>query len=231
MAVITGTSGADTLADTSGNDTINGLAGNDTVNGGSGGTDVVNGGDGRDSLQFMTATSGIVADFVAGTVTGGDSGTTSFTNIEKLVGSEFDDLLTGNAAAQNLTGRHGQDTLWGAGGNDTLWGGGDGNTFIFRETGTANADTIGDWNSGSDEFALDNAAMGALGADGDFVAGDARFWASSTGLAHDANDRVIYNTTTRSLYYDADGTGSGAAQLIATLQAGATVVATDISVI
>jgi Ca2+-binding RTX toxin-like protein len=73
--------------------------------------------------------------------------------------------------------------------------------------------------------------MGALGADGDFVAGDVRFWASSTGTAHDANDRVIYNTNTRSLYYDADGDGPGAAQLIATVQAGATVVATDISVI
>ena len=74
MAVITGTSGADTLADTSGNDTINGLAGNDTVNGGSGGTDVVNGGDGRDTLAFMAATSAVVVDFVAGT-----AGNTSFT--------------------------------------------------------------------------------------------------------------------------------------------------------
>src|SRR5919107_442135 len=102
MAVITGTSGADTLADTAGNDTINGLAGNDTINGGRGGIDVVNGGDGRDTLAFMTATSAVVVDFAAGTVTGGGSGTTSFTNIEKVVGTSFNDLLTGNAAAQNL---------------------------------------------------------------------------------------------------------------------------------
>ena len=226
MAVITGTSGNDTLADTSGDDTINGLGGNDTINGGSGGSDVVNGGDGRDSLQFMTATGAVVVDFVAGT-----AGTTSFTNIEKVVTGDFNDRLTGNAAAQNLTARSGADTLAGAGGVDTLWGGAGNDTFIFRETGTANADTIGDWTSGSDELALDNAAMGALGADGAFVAGDARFWASSTGTAHDANDRVIYNTTTRGLYYDADGNGSGAAQLIATVQAGAAIAATDIVVI
>jgi len=231
MAVINGTSGADTLTDTSGNDTINGLAGNDDINGGHGGNDVVNGGDGRDALQFMTATGGVVADFVAGTVTGGGSGTTSFTSIEKLVTGDFNDRITGNASAQNLAARAGDDTLAGGGGIDTLWGGSGNDTFIFRETGTANADSIGDWASGSDEIALDNAAMGALGAEGDFIAGDARFWASSTGTAHDANDRVVYNTTTRSLYYDADGNGSGAAQLIATVQSGATIAATDIVVI
>jgi Ca2+-binding RTX toxin-like protein len=224
--VINGTSGADTLADTAGNDTINGLAGNDTINGGTGGTDVVNGGDGRDTLAFMTATSAVMVDFVAGT-----AGNASFTGIEKAVTGDFNDTLDGNAAAQNLTARAGSDTLAGAGGVDTLWGGAGADTFVFRETGTANADTLGDWTSGADELALDNAAMGALGADGAFVAGDERFWASSTGLAHDADDRVVYNTSTRGLYYDADGNGSGAAQLIATVQAGAAIAATDIVVI
>ena len=224
--VINGTSGADTLADTSGNDTINGLAGNDTITGGRGGTDVVNGGDGRDSLLFTTATGAVVVDFVAGT-----AGTTSFTSIEKVATGDYNDTLIGNAAAQNLTAQRGSDTLAGAGGVDTLWGGAGDDTFIFRETGTANADTIGDWTSGSDTIALDNSALTAVGADGDFVAGDARFWASSTGAAHDANDRVIFNTSTGSLYYDADGTGGGAAELIATVQSGATVAATDIVVV
>src|SRR5688500_15418302 len=126
--VINGTSGADTLSDTAGNDTINGLAGNDTINGGSGGSDVINGGDGRDSLQFMTATSAVVVDFVAGT-----AGNTSFTNIEKAVTGDFNDRLTGDAAAQNLTARAGSDTLAGAGGVDTLWGGAGDDKFIFRE--------------------------------------------------------------------------------------------------
>jgi Ca2+-binding RTX toxin-like protein len=228
---VDGTAGNDTLFGTQDADTINGLAGNDTINGGHGGADVVNGGDGRDSLAFMTATSAVVANFATGTVTGGGSGTTSFTSIERVITGDFNDTLTGNGSAQNLTARSGSDTLAGAGGFDTLWGGAGADTFIFRETGTANADSIADWTSGSDEIALDNAAMSALGADGAFVAGDARFWASSTGLAHDANDRVLLNTGTGQLYYDADGNGSGAAQLIATVQAGATVVATDISVI
>src|SRR5688572_1316392 len=182
MAVITGTSGADTLADTPGNDTINGLAGNDTVNGGSGGTDVVNGGDGRDTLAFMAATGAVVVDFVAGT-----AGNTSFTNIERVITGDFNDRLTGNASAQNLTARAGADTLAGGGGIDTLWGGSGADTFVFRETGTANADSIADWTSGSDTLLLDGAIMTALGANGDFSAGDARFWASSTG-AHDRSE-------------------------------------------
>src|SRR5688572_1877807 len=225
MAVINGTSSADTLSDTSGNDTINGLGGNDTINGGHGGSDVVDGGDGRDTLAFMTAMSAVVVDFVAGT-----AGTTSFTNIEKVVTGDFNDQLTGDGLAQNLTARAGMDTLAGGGGFDTLWGGSGGDTFIFRELGTANADSIADWTSGSDTLLLDGAVMTALGASGDFTAGDARFWASSTGIAHDADDRILYNSTTRQIFYDADGNGSGAAQLIATLQTGATFVATDIAV-
>ena len=49
--------------------------------------------------------------------------------------------------------------------------------------------------------------------------------------ATDTNDRVVYNTSTGSLYYDADGSGAGAAQLIATFSGNPAVAATDIVVI
>src|SRR5207248_1402446 len=55
---------------------------------------------------------------------------------------------------------------------------------------------------------------------------------------HDADDRVVFDTTTGSLYYDADGSGAGAAQLIASLDTGTlfapsvgTVAASDIVVL
>jgi Ca2+-binding RTX toxin-like protein len=228
VATVVGTAGNDTLAGTAGNDSISGLAGNDTIIG-SGGADTIDGGEHFDTIDFAGAASAIVVDFVAGTITGG-SGTTRFTNIERVVAGNFNDQLTGDTAAQILTGRAGSDTLWGAGGVDTLWGGTGADRFIFRETGTANADVIGDWASGSDKLLLDGAVMTALGAAGNFAAGDARFWSSTSGTAHDADDRIVYNTTTRQIFYDADGSGSGAAQLIATLQSGATLVATDIAV-
>jgi serralysin len=231
-STINGTSGNDTLTGTSGNDTINGFGGNDLFLAGStGGADVINGGAGSDSIEFKErATSGVVVDFAAGTITGGSSGTISFTGIERAVTGNFNDSLTGNAAGQTLTGQGGADTLWGAGGIDTLWGGAGADRFIFRETGSANADLVRDWASGSDKVALDNSPMSALGATGNFASGDARFKANSTGTATDTNDRVVYNTSTGSLYYDADGSGSGAAQLIATFSGNPAVAATDIVV-
>ncbi len=232
--VINGTSANDTLSGTSGNDTINGLEGNDLFRAGStGGNDVINGGAGRDSIEFKErATSAVVVDFAAGTITGGSSGTISFTSIERVLTGNFNDVLNGNAAAQTLTGQGGSDTLWGAGGVDTLWGASGADTFVFREMGTANADRISDFATGVDKLHLDDAAFTAIGAMGNFASGDGRFVANSSGTAQDAGDRVIFNNSTGALYYDADGSGAGAApQLIATVQSGATVTATDIVVI
>jgi len=226
VATIVGTAGNDTLAGTSGNDTISGLGGNDTLVG-SGGTDFYDGGTGFDTLDFRGAT-GIAISFSAGTVSGGFNGT--FANVERVLGSSANDSISGSAGGQTLAGQGGADTLWGAGGVDNLWGGAGADTFIFRETGTGNADSVRDFTSGSDKLLLDGAVMSALGAAGNFAAGDARFKANSTGTATDASDRIVYNTTTRQVFYDADGNGSGAKVLIATLQSGATLVATDIAV-
>jgi serralysin len=232
-STINGTAGNDVLAGGDGNDTINGFGGNDTIlAGGSGGEDLVDGGSGRDSIDFRNgAQSGVVVDFGAGTVTGGGPGTISFTSIERVVGSVFNDSMSGNSAAQNLTGQSGADMLWGAGGVDTLWGGNGGDFFVFREMGSANADRVSDFASGTDTVQLDNAAFTAIGATGDFAAADARFWASSSGVAHDANDRVIYNTGNGNLFYDADGSGGAAAQLVAVVVGAPAVAATDFEVI
>src|SRR5687767_12426649 len=135
MATINGTTGNDTLSGTPGNenDTINGLGGNDLfLAGSSGGNDVINGGAGRDSTEFKTrATSAIVVDFVAGTITGGSTGTISFTSIERVLAGDFNDTLIGSSAGQTLTGQGGSDRLLGAAGVDTLWGGTGADSFVF----------------------------------------------------------------------------------------------------
>ena len=224
---INGTSGNDSLNGTSGNDALNGLGGNDTL-AGSGGTDSYDGGTGTDTLDVRATSSGVTVNFVNGTIGGGFSGT--FVNIERVLASDGVDNLIGATGNQTLSGRGGNDTFAGGVGVDTLWGGGGADAFVFREMGTGNADLISDFASGSDKVHLDDAAF-AVGATGNFAAGDARFKASSNGMATDADDRVVFNTSSGQLYYDADGNGAGAAQLIATVQSGASVAATDIVVI
>ena len=51
--------------------------------------------------------------------------------------------------------------------------------------------------------------------------------ANATGAATDANDYLVFNTTTKMLSYDADGNGAGAAVNIATLTGVATLNASD----
>jgi serralysin len=106
-------------------------------------------------------------------------------------------------------------------------------SFIFSAApGAANADLVTDFVSATDKLALDNAVFTALGLDGNFAAGDARF-AAGAGFTsgRDASDRIFYNTTTGQLFYDADGSGAGAAQLVASLQGNPAITATDIAVI
>ncbi|MEI6644266.1 MAG: hypothetical protein WCL10_19815, partial [Novosphingobium sp.] len=46
----------------------------------------------------------------------------------------------------------------------------------------------------------------------------AAFWSgANVTAAHDADDRLIYNTSTGALFYDADGTGSTKAVQVAVL--------------
>ena len=235
--VVNGTGGNDSLAGGPGNDTLNGFGGNDTLDGGAG-ADTMAGGDG-DELYFVDN----AADQVVETQNGGIDEVRSSAQsyvlgewVNNLIlvggaqngsGNAIENVIVGNAANNQLAGGAGTDTINGEAGNDTLSGGVDADSFLFTVApGAANADVISDFTSGVDRIRLDGNAMSAIGPSGNFAASDARFWTGSA--AHDADDRVIFNSATGQLWYDADGTGAGAAQLIATVSG--TIVTTDIAV-
>jgi Ca2+-binding RTX toxin-like protein len=130
-AVITGTAGADTLTGTAGDDTINGVSG----------ADLLTGGDGND-LYITDGHATIVETATGGIDTVQSTG--SFTlpnNVENLVfvgtygawgsGNKLNNVITGNAGANNLFGRDGDDTISGGGGSDTLTGGNGADHFVF----------------------------------------------------------------------------------------------------
>jgi Ca2+-binding RTX toxin-like protein len=132
MATITGTVQKDTLPGTEDDDVISGLGGNDILQGlggddvliGGAGADRLQGGAGTDTASYINAAVGVCASltpaFVANTQ---DALGDVYTSIENLIGSNFADLLVGDAAVNRLTGLDGDDALAGSAGADVLDGG------------------------------------------------------------------------------------------------------------
>ena len=126
-----GTAGADKLLGTGGNDHIYGHAGNDRLDGANGndileggaGADQLIGGSGMDTASYAAAAAGVKVDLMKPVVNLGDASGDSYTSIENLTGSAFDDSLSGDNGANILEGGAGNDKLLGYGGSDTLLGG------------------------------------------------------------------------------------------------------------
>jgi Ca2+-binding RTX toxin-like protein len=158
---------------------------------------------------------------------------------DALAGSEGDDLVMGGAGDDALTGGFAFASAGNATGNDTLVGGAGRDFFVFNDnpnpfisSPAATADRIGDFASRTDTLVFDDNVFPTIGAPGRFAEGDARFYSARGATAgHDETDRVIYDTSTGSLYYDPDGNGELASQIIATLNGAPAVVASDIAVI
>lgn len=138
----------------------------------------------------------------------------------RIDGSGGNDRVGGSdivAANDTLLGGGGNDTLDGGLGNDTLNGGVGQDTFVFASAlGTTNRDRIVGFSVADDTISLDDAVFTGLSV-GQLE--DAAFRANLTGRAEDATDRIIYETDSGRVYFDADGTGAGARILFATLDA------------
>ena len=166
--LVDGLSGAHTLNGGNGNDILIGNDGNDELNGGNSndllvggsGDDALNGGTGTDTAGYFDAISGVTVDLsVAIAQNTGGAGTDTLNSIENLVGSRFDDVLTGTSGTNSLVGLEGDDILIGNGGNDTLTGGEGADTFkwLLGNTGTT---TVTDFVKGVDSLDLSQLLVG-----------------------------------------------------------------------
>lgn len=132
-----------------GADRIEGGAGKDEILAGSGDDvvlalgdgDVLDGGAGIDTLSYEKAAAAVVVnlrraakedgspdpaaapDTIAMVEPAGENGKGGISTFENLVGSRFDDTLTGDNQANRIEGGAGKDSLAGAGGDDVLVGG------------------------------------------------------------------------------------------------------------
>lgn len=159
---ILGSAFNDTLTGDLNANTLDGGAGDDVLTGGAG-ADTLIGGTGTNTASYSTAASAVTANLTTGSGTLGDANGDTFSGIQNLTGSNFNDNLTGDANANVLDGGLGNDTLTGNAGNDTLdvrfgrdtaSGGNDDDTFWVDSTGGANLPTLVDggantaWTSG-----------------------------------------------------------------------------------
>jgi Ca2+-binding RTX toxin-like protein/subtilisin family serine protease len=144
----------DTISGGAGNDLLVGAVGNDVLDGGPGNDDI-RGESGTDTVSYVTASAAVSASIATNTASGG-AGTDTFTAVENLTGSAFDDNLVGDARANVLAGRGGDDTLDGMAGNDRLLGS-DGDDVLRGRAG----DDSYDGGNGVD-FATYSAASAAV---------------------------------------------------------------------
>ena len=176
------------------------------------GDNTLDGGTGVDTASYLYGTAGVTVSLATtGAQATGGSGTDTLLGIEYLTGSNYNDSLTGSAIVNILTGGTGNDTLAGGLGNDLLVGGAGQDLFVFDSlpNATSNKDTLNDFSVADDTLQLENAIFTALAAG--TVAADSFLSGAGLSTAADANDFLIYNTTTGALFYDPDGLGASAA--------------------
>ena len=174
-----------------------------------------------------------------------------------LLGGSGSDSLTGGTGNDTLDGQYGNDTLRGGDGNDLiesgagadrLTGGAGADEFHFsaddfyaqtRSLTSADADTLTDFTPGTDKLVFVAFASNSFGFSGLAAARttngglDAGAFLAGAGAAAatSASHRLIYDTTTGVLRYDADGSGAGAAVVVVTLTGAPALSAADINVI
>jgi len=237
----TGNAAANTITGNSASNVIDGKGGLDRLDGREGsdvyligltnnhaGAEISDSGvSGIDQVRFAATSASTLTLFagdtgieqvVIGTGTGATAVTTSTVALNINAAAVANGLsITGNAGANILTGTGYADTLVGGNGNDVLTGGGGADKFVFNfaPNASSNKDTITDFHSGTDVVQLSKAVFAAIGDPIGNLSAE-QFWSGSTAThGHDANDRIIYDTATGALYYDADGSGSAAAVQIA----------------
>jgi len=130
---IVGGSGSDTLTGNNGNNTIDGGLGNDSLIGGIG----------NDTVTYINSLIAVTVDLALGTATGG-LGTDQLTGFENIIGSAYNDSLTGDSGANTIDGGAGNDTLKGGGGADIFIGGDGNDTVSFANYGWVNVNLTTD---------------------------------------------------------------------------------------
>jgi Ca2+-binding RTX toxin-like protein len=229
--ILVGYGGNDYLDGGAGNDYLNGGTGSDTMLGGSGndtyyvdiagdkvyettttssstnagGTDLV-----YSSVSFnLNAYAGV--RFVENLTLTGSSNINATGNSlsNKLTGNAKNNVLDGGAGNDTLSGGAGNDILKGGTGKDILYGGSGADKFVFDTAlnKTTNLDTIKDFARKSDKIVLDDDIFKAF--TGKSAVSSKQFKVVDKVSQLSGDGYLTYVRANDTLYYDANGKGSG----------------------
>jgi Ca2+-binding RTX toxin-like protein len=203
-----GGKGNDTLIGGTGNSTIYGQGGNDTIVASIGANELYQGGDDNDTLTF--ASFGVNTSVTVNLATDVNSvtgiTTLSVSAFETLIGGKGNDTLTGNAATSTtIQGGAGNDTIKGGTGVDTFTGGAGNDTFVFADAGQGK-DVFTDFANG-DRLQINSTAFSGLPGAGSLP--DTSWLVINGAATGPGHGQFLYNTTTDTLSWDADGVVGG----------------------
>ncbi len=147
-----------------------------------------------------------------------------------LFGYDGKDNLRGEAGNDRLSGGNGNDLLVGGLGLDSLSGGFGNDTFRFETAaGANNRDVLLDFTSGEDIINLKDTFFGGAGNAG--ILSETEFLITELAPDAKASEHIIYRLSTGELFYNADGTGTGAAVLFAVLTGSLTLQYSDFEIV
>jgi Ca2+-binding RTX toxin-like protein len=194
--LLAGGNGDDTLRGREGSDTLMGEGGDDVLSGGAG-ADKLYGGDGINTASYSDSSSGVAVNLATGVSGAGDAQGDKLYQITDLIGSDFNDFLTGDAGGNWLFGGDGKDLLAGGNGNDWLTAGEGADTLLGEAgndllEGGAGADTLyGGAGFNTASYASSGSAVAVNLATGVLGAGDAegdRLYQITDLMGSDFND-------------------------------------------
>ncbi|SEI17421.1 Ca2+-binding protein, RTX toxin-related [Rhizobium tibeticum] len=170
--LLEGGAGNDDLSGGGGADTVFGNAGNDIVHMGlerdesasqdpdvTDGDDAYFGGEGVDTIDASAGRSGIAIDLMTGSATGTATGSDRIDGFENVSATAYDDVITGDDAANLLHGGAGDDVLIG-GESDDLIDAGEGDDIVQMAPAAPGSDDGDDEYDGGD--GVDTLDLGAL---------------------------------------------------------------------
>ena len=231
--IMRGLAGDDTLVSGAGNDRLDGGLGADTMTGGTdddtyfvnnvGDVVIEQTGEGTDTIRASISIGALADNVEKLTLTGSSNLDGTGNDLNNVIrGNDGDNQLYGLGGNDKLIGGAGNDTLSGGDGRDTLFGGDGQDTFLFDTalSSQTNVDWLKDFDAGGgDKIMLNQSIFAAFTHTGSLTTDE--FYADAGARsAHDDSDRIIYDTDTGKLYYDADGIGGAKAVVFATLGEG-----------